>query len=197
MIRFFTLCLLSLLCSSCIQLGGEPEPTRYYLLAPLAETAVDINRPDLHVSLGPIEIPSYLDRPQIVTRTTDSEIVLANHDRWAEPLPENFIRTLQENLYQQLGNVSITTTPWSPNSKTSYRITLALNRFDGVIDQQTNVDIRWSLLDATQNKELQRGQFRAEIPINGSYPEFVNGLNIALAEFSEGIAAVLRKQLFR
>ena len=183
--------LLMLLCSACIQLGSETEPTRYYLLEPTAKLNAERNMPDLAIDLEPIALPPHLDRPQIVSRNTDGTVTVATNDRWAEPLQEGFTRTLQENLYRRLGNIRINTGPWQSASTASYRIKLDVNRFDAVLDQQTEVDIRWEIYRSSEDHILLRGHFSDRLPIQKSYRGMVQGLNTALARFSTELATAL------
>ena len=50
------------------------------------------------IGVGPITVPKYLDRPQIVTRSGRNQLALGEFDRWAEPLQDNVLRVLAENL---------------------------------------------------------------------------------------------------
>lgn len=193
MIRIFPLLIL-LLCSACIQLGGEPQPIRFYLLEPVAEIDAPGHAEQIQLEFSPIEFPSYLDRPQIVSRSQSNLIQIADLDRWAEPLPDNLSRTLQENLYKRLPAVQISSAPWNVNNGPAYQVKLIINRFDGILGQQTEVDIRWSLFATQNNKELRREHFRANLPIGDSYRNLVDGLNSALAKLSGEIATALVAQ---
>lgn len=190
MIRILPLIIL-LLCSACIQLGGEPQPVRFYLLEPIDQIDTISRSKQINLEFSPIDFPIYLDRPQIVSRTQSNLIQIADHDRWAEPLPDNLSRTLQENLFKLLDGIQISSAPWSLNDGPAYRVKLIVNRFDGILGQQTEVDIRWSLFDSHNNRELQRKHFRAKLPIGDSYRNLVDGLNSALAMLSQEIAADL------
>lgn len=189
------LCLFTLLlCSACIQLGNEPHPTRYYLLEPVANVRSAANDQPLQLELSPIIFPSYLDRPQIVTHNINNSIQIAEYDRWAEPLSENLTRTLQENLRNQLPNVRISSAPWNQSSAPVYLLQLTVNRFDGVLGQQTAVDIRWTLVNYKTNTEIARRHFRAQLPIDENHRGLVDGLNSTLAELSQEIASMLTTQ---
>ncbi len=96
--------LLATLCALLITLGGcaGTPNSRFYLLEPLTgapgpEGTVPLDRA-ISIGLGPVTLPEYLDRPQIVTRTDRNTVLLAEFDRWAEPLSGNVSRTLAENL---------------------------------------------------------------------------------------------------
>ena len=160
-------------------------------MEPVAKISNQKTTAPLRLELSPIEFPIYLDRPQIVSRNRDNVIQIAAHDRWAEPLQDNLTRTLKENLFKQLSRVQISSAPWNQTADSAFIIKLIVNRFDGIIAQQTDVDIRWSLYDTQTNQELISQQHLAKLPINGGYQGLVDGLNAALAELSEEIAAAL------
>ena len=192
MIRKLSLLML-LFCSACIQLGGETQPTRFYLLEPVSEEQ-NQSLTEIQLEISPIGFHSYLDRPQIDTRNSDNLIQIADYDRWAEPLADNFIRTLQENLRQHTG-IRISSAPWTNNIRPDYSLKLSINRFDGTLGQQTDVDIRWSLVALANNEEIARQHFKDQRPIGTSYQEFVKGLNKALTQLSQKInAAILAVQ---
>jgi len=48
--------------------------------------------------VGPVTLPPYLDRSQIVMSDRANELNLAEFDQWAESLQTNFTRVLGENL---------------------------------------------------------------------------------------------------
>ena len=142
MIRFLAPFAL-LLSTACIQLGGEAQPTRYYLLAPLATTAVIENAAEVQLEMDALEFPSYLDRAQLVSRTPQGTIQIAEYDRWAEPLADNLSRTLQENLYQLAPGVQVNSALWNNGPPAKLLLRLRVNRFDGTLghepDQQGDV----------------------------------------------------------
>jgi hypothetical protein len=190
MIRFLAPFAL-LLSTACIQLGGEAQPTRYYLLAPLATTAVIENAAEVQLEMDALEFPSYLDRAQLVSRTPQGTIQIAEYDRWAEPLADNLSRTLQENLYQLAPGVQVNSALWNNGPPAKLLLRLRVNRFDGTLGHETEVDIRWSLYQQQQQRELLREHFIARLPVGNSYKELVESLNRALANLSEEIARAL------
>ncbi|HEX5606452.1 MAG TPA: PqiC family protein, partial [Candidatus Binatia bacterium] len=66
----------------------------------------------LSLGIGPIKIPRYLDREQLVTRISQNRFAIAENDRWAEPLEENFSRVLSENLSILLQIDRVAAFPW-------------------------------------------------------------------------------------
>ena len=86
---------------------GRSSAARFYVLTPVAATGVaaaSTQGSGLIVSVGPVTLPSYLNRPQIVTRLAGGEVDLAEFDRWAEILIEAVPRVLAEDLGRLLGS---------------------------------------------------------------------------------------------
>ena len=81
---------------------GRSQPTRFYLLQSIAgipaEKTAEGKSDGLRIGVGPLTIPEYVDRPQIVTLVGPHELDLADLDQWAEPLKESVPRVLGENL---------------------------------------------------------------------------------------------------
>jgi uncharacterized protein len=90
------------LVASLLGLGAcASTPSRFYVLntLPASETvpATAAERGPV-IGVGPITLPKYLDRPQIVTRASRNQLALGEFDRWAEPLQDNVLRVLAQNL---------------------------------------------------------------------------------------------------
>ncbi len=192
MIRYLILAIL-LLCSGCIQLGNDSQPSRYYLLTPMDATVTDPVANPAILKLAPLKLPPYLDRPQIVTRSRANEIVIAEFDRWGEPLRDNLRRVIEENLLLQFKTITLDNQSWSTGKSEEAKLFITINQFDGTLGQQARVDIRWELIDSKDNH--QRGHFVAEQPIGRDYSELVRELNNALNQFSIKLAQDLTKQL--
>ena len=67
------------------------EQARLYTLSGLPFTAASASiqpasTSALAIGIGPVTLPFYLDRPQIVRRTSPNRLEIAEFDRWAEPL---------------------------------------------------------------------------------------------------------------
>ena len=95
---------------------GRNAPARFYMLAavphsPVATPSTESGRaPELGV--GPVTLPRYLGRTNIVTRR-GMEMEVAEFDRWAEPLSESVPRAIAANLATLLRTERIVVFPWS------------------------------------------------------------------------------------
>jgi Uncharacterized protein conserved in bacteria len=89
---------------SVVLLAGctHSPPVRFYTLTPLDRQ--EIRRASRQeavpgaVRIMPVDIPDYLDRPQIMTRDGKNILKLAEFDRWAGSLGDNITAVLAENL---------------------------------------------------------------------------------------------------
>ena len=117
---------------------GTTTPSKFYTLSPLTrseqETRGSGDMIRLSVEVGPVEIPKYLERPQIVTRLSPNKIQPAAFDRWAEPLQDNVLGVLVENLTHLLWADQIVVSSWTGSKSVNYRVPVEVIRFDG---QQT------------------------------------------------------------
>ena len=66
---------------SVLSLGCSSAPSTFYVLMPEQE-ATQIQSARIKVVIGPIEFPAYLERPHIVTRSSGTELRLAEYHRW-------------------------------------------------------------------------------------------------------------------
>ena len=61
--------------------SGTTQNTRLYVLSPITTDEAPVTsrfEADFALGVGPLVLPSYLKRPQVVTRIVDNEIVAAD-----------------------------------------------------------------------------------------------------------------------
>jgi len=183
--RYF-LILLLLFCSSCIQLLDDPQPIRYYLLESLPQEADICSHKTLAINLQLTNFPIYIDRHQIITRGSNNTIKFSNLDRWAEPLQENILQTVRENLRIMLPEAEIAIGPWENSTKDAIKTKIMINRFSGKLGDHTDVDIRWTI--ERENEEIRQGHLIDRQPVGDTYQELVAGLNVGINNLSLQLA---------
>ena len=133
-------------------------PSRFYVLSPLTGTdrgpEMASDKRQVAIAIGPVELPAYLDRQQIVTRVSSNELHLAGFDEWAEPLDDNFTRVLIENLSVLLSKDLFTIFPFRDSESIDYQVEVEVIRFDGRLGGDASLITRWSILGKDDKKLL-------------------------------------------
>ena len=152
--------LLMLLVSSCSLLSGAPGagPNRYYVLTEGAELREIARLPKLSLGVGPIELPDYLDRFSIATRSEANRVTYAENDRWAESLGGNVQRVLAADLSVLLYTERISLFPWYRTSAPDRRVSISIQRFEVDPGGKVRLWARWILRDE-DGKRLVSGEF--------------------------------------
>lgn len=129
---------------------GTSPTARFYTLSP-----VETRKPPVTSSLGvvvlvgPVTIPDYLDRRQIMTRSGRNELILAEFDRWGGSLDGEIARVLIAGLGERLAPGSIAVLPWRgsllADARRIYRIPVTVTRFDGTPGEKVVLNASWGV----------------------------------------------------
>jgi uncharacterized protein len=179
--------------ASCL---GSSRPSRFYTLAPLqvrdgpASTATDAT-----LAIGPIEVPAYVDRPQIVTRTGTNELVVAEFDRWGGSLESEISSSLVATLRDRLASQQVAVAPWRSailsGVGATYRAAVSISRFDGIPGQSVVLQGRWELIAQSGGKEKSLGVREASVTEKidaDGYDALVAAMQRALVRFGQQMA---------
>jgi uncharacterized lipoprotein YmbA len=174
-------------------------PSRFYTLNPLkahGERSRSVTAEQgFSVAVGPVAIPDYLDRPQILTRSGPSELKLAEFDRWAGSLEEDISRVLAENLSVLLSKDHVTVFRWRGDAylfPAEYRVGIDLMRFEGTMRESVTLAARWSVNREEDKKILAARESNIREPVGGQdYDALVGAMSRALATLSREIAAAI------
>lgn len=176
---------------------GSSAPANFYLLqAQPAPPSLKPESPAIShkaIGIGPVEIPEYLDRPQLVVRTGDNTVQINEFERWAEPLREGVIRVVTDNLAGLLATERIEVYPWRSQLMIDYRLVLNLSRFDAAADGQTTLAGWWTLYDTVNRQVSMRKPILLTASIESRKVEaMVDGQSHLLAKLCEEIAVAIR-----
>ena len=124
---------------------GSSQPTQFYLLRPLPESAEDqlkANGPSIEV--GPITVPAYLEQNHITTANGHA-LHMAEFHRWAEPLKEGIERVLAENIALLLDTVNVYTLPRPRGIMPAYQVAVTISRFDASSSGKATLVAYWTI----------------------------------------------------
>ncbi len=200
-LKIISLCLFVVVLTRCVDLGKvTTQPTRFYVLAPLSSSGekqqLGAAEHSLVIGVGPVRLPSYLNRPQIVTRSGRNELQLAEFHRWAEPLEKNFMRVLAENLSIMLPTDSVANFPWKDFRAVDHQIKVEVTRFEGRLGSDVVLVARWSVLEGDNRQAVvtRKSDFRE--PTGGEdFAALVSSQSDLLAALSQEIAATIKEML--
>jgi hypothetical protein len=177
---------------------GSSPPSRFYTLHPTLSQkplqAAAAWAPKKVVGIGPVEIPDYLDRPQIVTRSTQNRVSLSEFDLWGGALKADINRVLVENLCAILPPDRFSPIAWTQGIPMDYRVTLNVIRFDVKPGEEVKLCAQWTL----SGKERKAGT----LIVSSSFSErlagddlndVVSAMSRAVGRLSEEIAAKIEE----
>ncbi|VFQ44467.1 PqiC family protein [Desulfoluna butyratoxydans] len=165
----------------------------YHLLHPVA-APVEAGHwdPSTYVVVGPVELPSYLDRPQMVSRRSDHTLSVNEYQRWAEPLDEGIARTVAENLSQLTGGEKMFLYPFdAPKASATMQVFMDVVRFDTDEAGKAVLDVRWGLKNGKRETLLTRHTSLSGVVDGEDQPARARALSRLVAEFSRDVARTL------
>lgn len=180
--------------------------SKFYQLNPLQDSA-SITRAasperNLIIAIGPVHIPDYLDRPQIVTRFNKNELKFSEFERWAGSLESDVTRVLVEDISSLLPTDRFSVVRWTPYLESqlpaSYRVEVLVERFEGTLGDSVLLKAQWRIFAHNRHLLLKRESLIRE-QINGSsYEALVASMSNTLEKLSRdisgGINSVLQQE---
>lgn len=192
--------LLIFVLSGCISAGSSPNP-RFYMLKPLGEDEIaqkfDIPSGIITV-IGPVKIPQYLDRPQMVTQDDKGMINIAQFDRWGESLDVGIARLIIEDLNLILPGATFEMFPCNFAIPLNYQVIVGVLQLEGNLKKDLIFVAQWSIIDTNTRKMLFTKRSGLVQKINPqNYSGLADALNKAVASLSNEIGqnlSILAKQ---
>ena len=184
----------------------KPDPSRFFVLAPLQSAAPGeagaaptpsasspVLGPDATVGLGPVDLPDYLRRSELVIRRGPTEIEPVANELWGEPLERNVARVLGQNLAVVLGIDRVVSFPWYSNQVPTYQVRVDFHAFEPTADGAAVLEARWEIRRASDTARVNRESTLTK-PVAGPHGSArVAALSAALADLSREIATALRE----
>lgn len=195
-LRIFTLGIIVvpfLFLSAC----GTSQPAKFYTLTSVTfqqpmEKAVSAKK-NVFIAIGPIEIPEYLNRAEIVTRADQNQLIVAEFDLWGGSIKTDISRVLIENIGFLLAGDEIAVVAWKTNMAEYYRIPIILNRFDAIPGSSLILKAQWAMFDKEGKIFLSYREITVTKPIKGSnYSSIVASMSEALGDLSKAIAESIK-----
>jgi hypothetical protein len=179
-------------------LGGcaRSQPANYYILRSIQNPGPEIRaagaEQDPAIGVGPVKIPQYLDRPQIVSRTTESGLQFAEFDKWAEPLDKNLARVIADNLSVLIPSDRVSVFPWPSSQPVQYQVTVEIIHLEKMPDGKVILDADWNILGDGGQKLLVMKRSKIILPVESAgFESLASAQSRAVENLSREIAAAV------
>ena len=125
---------------------SAPPPIVYYTLDPLPLSHTNGTAPAekavMQIGVGPVSLPTYLERSQIVTRSGDHTLAINDFNRWAGPLDEEILRVLLVSVGEALTGAEVLPYPLGRRYDPTHQVSVTVQRYDA--QQGVSVHLRGS-----------------------------------------------------
>lgn len=182
----------ALILPGCISVPNSPTP-RFYTL-----NAMEKSRPEqkfnissnVIIGVGPVKIPEYLNRPQIVTQNKDKMLTFAQFDRWGESLDLGLERLITENLTAMLSGATLKMFPWNLAIPVRYQVIIEVLQLESELDKDLFFVAQWSVIENEKMVLIKTSEFRRPIKPH-NYSGLAKALSAVCASLSSEIAGTL------
>lgn len=140
--------------SQLFMLKADPE------ISPKVDTT--IYNQQLSIALGPIHIPDYLNRPQLIIETAENQYSLDEQHRWAERLDQNISRTLSQFFAERLGVSQVLRHPWTQQTHIDFQINIDILELNQTVHGDSRLVAQWQI--KRQSETLVSKQFSCSNP---------------------------------
>jgi len=177
---------------------AKTPATHFYVLNPVAQpreaTPAAGAASGPIVEVGPVTVPDYLERPQVVTRLSSNELRLSESHQWAEPLEQNVARVIVENLSAALNSERVVFYPAKQSAGVKYRVVVRILGFDAGEDGATVLEALWRVTDSKGETVAPEKRSRFESSARElTYNAITAKMSDLLGQFCEEIASAIER----
>jgi uncharacterized protein len=169
------------------------KDAQVFVLEPLATraaAAVPDAAPAVVVGVLPVEVPGWIDRPQITSRVAGSRVVTDEFARWGEPIAKGVGRVVAENLAALLPDRRIVTAPWAGYEPVVHKVELTITELARQADGSVLLEARWAVVGPDRSTLAQKRSSHRSLAAAGA-EGLVDASSQALEALSREIAATL------
>jgi uncharacterized lipoprotein YmbA len=178
-------------------LAPQKDVSKFYLLTPTADAAAstpsaNTTGGDFTLGLGPIKIPPYLDRPEVVTRAAPNRLELSKEDRWGESVQNGFTNSMERDLTVETGAGRIIIFPWYSTEHIDMQVEVDVYRFETDGNGLATLSARWTIYDSTGKNILYTAEANLTQPSTaGDTTQAAAALSRTIGDLSAQIANMI------
>jgi uncharacterized protein len=181
----------------CSVLQPQPDRSRFFRLTAMSSTADHDAAGAVPAStrvygVGPVKLPAYLDRTELATRVSPTEVTYSTTERWAEPLSSAFTAVLAQDLSALLGTNHVVPYPWPGGERIDYQVEVDVLQFDDDASGNVRLTASWRVKEMRNGAYVVRKETRiAHSRTAGKDDGRVAALSDALRDLGQDIAGTL------
>jgi uncharacterized lipoprotein YmbA len=180
---------LAVLAAGCV---GRSKPPRFYVLTARAAPSLEAAQ-EPQVVVGPIKMPEYLNRPQIVTRLENGQLEVDESNRWAQPLAPNLHQVLADNIAALTGSQRVVPA-LTVQVSSGYRVVGVVSRFEADESGLVALEVTWAvrpIRESGAERPVQRSLYTEPSSMDDPGTR-VEAMDRVLLRWSEEIVAALQ-----
>jgi len=178
-----------LLLSGC--LFGTSKQSRFYTQDAIATEAISTDYNNF-VGVNRVQLPKYVDRPQMVTQLKDTvQINISEYNRWVESPAFLATRVVTENLSTFLPAAKIKTNQLK-GEEFDYTVSVEIVKINAILEDKAEL-VAWFNIKDQKGKTIINQKFVKTIQIGKTYDDLALGYSQLLSDLSLEIANTLIK----
>ncbi|MGH0030513.1 MAG: PqiC family protein [Myxococcota bacterium] len=171
---------------------GRSPAVQHYTLSPSGGGAGGADS-ELAIGLGPVTLPDYLARNQLVTRRAGSEVEIDERSRWAGGFESNVKETLADDLGARLGSDRVFLDPGLAPTPVAFQVSVDFRQFEGVDGEGVVLRARWIVRERDGEKRIWSRESTIRQETGGGVPGLVSAHDQALGRLADEIATLIRE----
>ncbi len=135
------------------------KDAQVFVLEPLAARGAGASGPAAPaavVGVLPVEVPGWIDRPQITSRVAGSQVAADEFARWGEPIAKGVERVVAENLAALLPGRRVVSAPWAGYEPVVHKVDLTVTELARQADGTVLLEARWAIIGRDRATLVQR-----------------------------------------
>jgi hypothetical protein len=186
----FAVLLLTLAGAGC----STTPPVRYHSLQPVASASAQVKvavQPRQRIAIGPVSIPSQLDRPELVVEAGDHRVAVIDRQRWSAPLKDEISRLLAADVGRARKNSVVSVSSQAGKPEADLNVSVHFGRLELEPGVAATLEALWTV-QGDDGVVIRSTGSSVRIPVSGpGYDGLVAALSKAVHLLAEQIAATL------
>ncbi|HEY1547191.1 MAG TPA: PqiC family protein [Kofleriaceae bacterium] len=166
-------------------------PSSYYTLVASAPEQRAAVSDALQLEVLPVDVPPDVDRAEIVVRESTGHVTPVETRLWISPLKLEIRRAFSDDLTHELGVRDVANVT-AEQSIPTYRVKLAVQRFESVLDDHALIEAISTVRQAGGSAPALVCSHSARQPASRGYDALAEAHQLALTAIAKQIAAEVK-----